>query len=171
MYKFTGLQLCKLTGLTYNQFQSFKLAGLIENKPRYTLNDVVYVAISNVFRNYKMSWSSIHKLYTEVFGSPEKLLTIVDESLSHKYLLISINFKKYLLVEDIDFIFRDDDPTLTDIVESGLFKQSSINIDGSCSENYIFSIEKIINEIINNSKNLKLKVNVEDYFQRFSQSR
>ncbi|MFM6195165.1 MAG: hypothetical protein ACKPEN_11230, partial [Planktothrix sp.] len=67
-FKFSGLQLCKLVGISHHQFQSIKQAGLIENKPKYNIDEIIYVFITNFFRELNKSWSTIKIFYDDIFG-------------------------------------------------------------------------------------------------------
>lgn len=176
-YKFSGLQLCKLVGISHHQFQSFKLAGLIENKPKYTLNNVIYVGISNVFRMGAMSWLNIFNLYTEVFGDPKIFLDLIDKEPFYKvdFINLYINDKRYelhLKDEKRYDIYLKNELTMykkkKDIPMPGAFSEDPDIIKYIYfSENdyeytkYIVYVYKVLDKIIENSKHLSLKVDVE----------
>ncbi len=147
--KFSGLQLCKLVGITHNQFQSFKLAGLIEYKNRYTLQDVVYVAVSNNFRVKKFSWLSIKKLYMDVFKDLDILKNI--DFLKLDIILIDPSKNNYVLMYKHQFVGIDFNSNILSVCQ---------NIETG-NIYYLIYINKIIADIIGNSKNLDLKVDVE----------
>jgi len=166
-YKFSGLQLCKLVGISHHQFQSFKLAGLIDNKPKYTLNDVIYVSISNVFRECKISWSSIYKLYNDVFGSPQNFLNFIyeDSFLDMDFLLLiptnddgkifftlKKNFQQIPLknfTESLKNVLK---------LESGFFVKNVS--EDSIQILYGVYVDKVVKKIIQNSKQINLKVDI-----------
>lgn len=172
-YKFSGLQLCKLVGISHNQFQSFKLAGLIDNKPKYTLNDVIYVGVSNVFRMAKMSWATIYNLYTEIFGSPKIFSDFINQNSLFKYDYICLyptakdNEMKYTLSSKDELARHKfekhpipesllNDPNFT---EYGFFYRNIFeNNQYAICTIYIW---KVLDKIIENSKHINLKVDVE----------
>ena len=147
--KFSGLQLCKLVGISHHQFQSFKLAGLIEYKTRYNLKDVIYVAITNNFRLKKMSWLTIKKLYLDVFND----LDFINNIDYVKYDIISIDMSNnlYQLMPKHDVVEID-----CSMGELNLLYSKDTN-----NYFYLIYVNKVIEQIIKNSKKLDLKVNVE----------
>lgn len=166
--KFSGLKLCKLVGISHNQFQSFKLAGLIENKHKYTLNDVIYVAISNVFREYKMSWVSIYNLYRIVFDSPENFLNLINENsfldLDFILLMPSDNKVRFMLTPK-KYFQKIPLQSFVDSLKEPINFEYGFFVENISEENkqlvYGVYVWKVIDKIIRNSKELDLKVDVE----------
>ena len=148
-YKFSGLQLCKLVGITHNQFQSFKLAGLIEYKLQYNLNEIIYVAITNNFRIKKMSWLTIKKLYSDIFKDLDFLKNI-DYT---KFDIISIDMSNnfYQLMPKHDLID----------IDFGMGELNLLYSKDTSNYFYLIYVNKVIEQIVKNSKKLDLKVNVE----------
>lgn len=168
--KFSGLKLCKLTGITHTQFQSFKQAGLIENKYKYSLQDVIYVGFSNSFRLLNLNWLSVIKIYNKIFNGVEN----VKNFDFLKYSALSID----MLKEEFYMVIKDDiNVKKLDKLEYDMFlcqktgikqhvilkdvKSFFIKSNNQDGDYYFIFIYKIVEEIIKRSKELDLKVNVE----------
>ena len=148
--KFSGLQLCKLVGISHHQFQSFKLAGLIEYKTRYNLQEVIYVAITNNFRIKKMSWLTIKKLYSDVFKDLDFLKNI--NYLKFDIISIDVSNNFYQLMPKHDVVNID-------------YRMGELNLLYSKDTGnyfYLIYVNKVIEQIIKNSKELDLKIDVEN---------
>lgn len=171
-FKFSGLQLCKLVGISHHQFQSFKQAGLIDNKPKYNIDEIIYIFITNFFREQNKSWSTIKIFYNDIFG-----INKINKIPFIKIDSIIINFEKksYNLIvksnEKINFI----SPKLVDmseleaikIIESiTVFEQKLFekNFNGYCihfENNFtVFDINLVLKEIVKNSEKLHLKIDL-----------
>lgn len=75
--RFSGAILAKLSGLTASQFLSLRQSGLMIDKPRYTLQDVFFVALCNDFRvRANKVWTTIKKLLETVFDDLESAQNI-----------------------------------------------------------------------------------------------
>lgn len=147
--KFSGLQLCKLVGITHHQFQSFKLAGLIEYKSHYTLKDVIYVGITNNFRLKKHSWKTIKNIYIDVFKDLDFLKK--TDFLKLDIILIDLSNSTYQFLPKHDVVGIDFNAEILNVL---------YNME-TCNYCYLIYVNKVIDEIIANSKKIDLKVDVE----------
>lgn len=87
---FTGTALSNLVGISVTQFNTLRNAGVLETKKRYTLQDVLYVAFTNSFKEMGHNWRTVLDFYEEAFG--------------RSIFIQEINFLKY---ETIVFFVKD----------------------------------------------------------------
>lgn len=163
-----------LSGLQEHQFDYFiKRAEMIENKSRYSMNDIIYISICDGFKNIGLNWVEIKEVYNKVFQSSEAFrnldfinintLTIkIDDKISeYSYTTKNDIERKYLDRLGIPESLVDE----TDISEK-IFTIKSIFIQSKYKHNiYMVYVYRIIDEIIKKSKELDLKVDVEQIFK------
>ena len=129
--RFSGAVLTKLVGITEGQFLSLRNSGLMTCKPRYSLQDVFFIALCNDFRvRANKSWTTIKKVLETVFNDLEtpqnidfinnEILTLCfDKNTSHygflkindpfikevmrvKGYINPIDFKSFCLLTEVD---------------------------------------------------------------------
>jgi hypothetical protein len=127
---------CLLTGVQEHQLDYFiKRAEMIENKVRYSMNDIIYISICHSLKIVGLNWLEITNFINKSFN------TIVD--------FRSIDFVKY------DFFSMTNEKNI-------MFTSNCIFIEMEDNTNiYIILIYKIIKNIIKKSKELNLKIDVE----------
>lgn len=157
--RFSGATLSKLVGISEAQFLSLRKAGLMIDRPRYSLQDVFYIALCNDFRvRANKSWQSIIKLFENVFLDLEvvknidflnnEVLTLrfSDSDSSYKFKSIKDPFIQAVINEYSDvpnFYFNS-------------FCFYTVNTE-SCYINLL----KIKSTVTNRIKELNLKIDVE----------
>lgn len=169
---FSANKTAELSGLTKRQFDSFKNVGLIENKDRYTLNDVIYVSFSNTFRLHGFKWETILEFYIKIFGSLNNVKEL--DFLNNDVMIINLidgegfyNFKKrddelvkslrnYLVI--FKSVCEDITNRETMILDNFC---SAIKHDEKNYEIYTIFLYSIVQKIILKSKQINLKVDVE----------
>lgn len=154
---FTANKIAKLIGINKNQFFTFKDAGLIEFKNRYSVNDAIYTSFTNSFRNRITKWSSILKFYNEVFGSVENVRSL--DFLNNDVITIHIEN------DSKNYVFRTrNDSLVLDLYKAheSYRKHNVFNNNNECKFNrlnYYFRIDNdeiyliFINEIVKSVEN------------------
>jgi hypothetical protein len=169
--RFSGATLSKLAGITERQFESLRGSGLLETKSRYSIQDVIFVALTNTFRvAQSKSWISIFNLFNSSFKSVENVKKI--DCLNNDVLLIFKSDKTCffsLRSKDDDYVKKCTALNLASVkaVEDIIGKKISLYTNFSVSmgddkEIYFIYLYKIVDEIIAKSKELDLKVDVEN---------
>lgn len=160
---------CLLTGLQEHQLDYLiKRTSLLENKLRYSMNDVVFIAICTALKEIRLTWVEIEEIYKKSFDTIDNFKNIDYFNLS----LIEINFfehkvikrlhpKNELSEKKLDKIELPESLKNEDITNK-IFTLKSMFIQTEHKHNfYIICVYKIINEIVQKSKELDLKVDVE----------
>jgi len=148
---------CLLTGLQDYQFDYFvKQADMIENKLRYSLNDVIYIKINSLFKENRLTWVEIKNLYIECFGSIENFRNI--DFLQYSQVYINHDGKNSF------YVFHPKN----EIMDKTILKIEGSSHDFIADDDVfvgkktrIIHFYKIIDKIIKKSKELNLKVDVE----------
>lgn len=167
--RFSGATLCKLVGITERQFESLRASGLLETKLRYSIQDVIFVAITNTFRvAQNKSWISIYNLFNTSFKGVENVKKL--DCLNNDVLLIfksDISCFYSLRDSDDDYVKKCTALNLASIeaIEDLTGKRISL-YDNFCvsredKEIYFIYLYRIREFIIEKSKELDLKVDVE----------
>jgi hypothetical protein len=156
--RFSGAVLVKLVGITETQFLNLRRSGLMIDKPRYSLQDVFFVALCNDFRTRaNKSWLSIIKLFERVFKDLEtaKNIDFFKEIISFTF-DDDVNNYEYLGFDDplANGVFKKFEDTKYFMFDSFCFTI------GDCEMCYI-NLLKIRLTVINRAKELDLKVDVE----------
>lgn len=170
--KFSGAKLSKLAGITVTQFDSFRKSGLIESKSRYSLQDVIFVSLSNYFRTKeKMSWLSIYKFYVDIFGSVEFFANLPYLELDG--IKIDSEEKTYELFYKNDELADVRSKKIIETItkEEELHLSKMLSDYGLTLENcflnlsrkiYLIQFDLVLKKIIENSKDMDLKVDVRE---------
>lgn len=170
--KFSGAKLSKLAGISERQFESFRKSGLIETKSRYTLQDVIYVNLSDYFRSkQKTTWLNIKKFYTDVFGSVEFLANLPYLELDG--IKIDSEEKTYELFYKNDELADVRSKKIIETItkEEELHLSRMLSDYGLTLENcflnlsrkiYLIQFDLVLKKIIENSKDMDLKVDVKE---------
>jgi hypothetical protein len=162
---------CLLTGLQDYQFDYFvKQANMIENKLRYSMNDIFYISICNALKDIRLTWVEIKDIYNDSFGSIENFrqndffnISVIELSHKEGVMLPSIYLKNDLLEKKIDKSKLPESLKDIDDITDKIFTFKSVFIESNYKHDiYIIYVYKIIDDIINKSKNLNLKVDIEN---------
>lgn len=164
---------CKLSGINERQFDYFiKYVGLIEDKGRYNLNNIIYIAICNSLRNIGLTWQDIYKIVHECSTDDVSIKGINYIN----YDVLAITHCKndeisYTLIPKDDFFIQKvkkdgNENNFIVYLRKGqeIEKTTKYSILISTLEKdiiYVVLIFRIINEIVNKSKELNLKVDIE----------
>lgn len=163
---------CLLSGLQEHQFDYFiKRVGFIENKLRYSLNDIIFISICNALKDVRLSWVEIKNFLTISFDSVEKFrshdffkfdffsLTIKSENITHSFIIKDEFASKRSEKQDYEDILKI---SFINDEENIMLTNNCIFIEMKDNTNiYIILIYKIIKNIIKKAKELDLKVDVE----------
>lgn len=178
---FSGQKTCKLVGITPAQFQSFKQAGLIQNKYRYSLQEIIYIAFTNQLRQMRYSWETISKFYNDksncfnlIANTDILRYSVIIMVMDNKTGQLKVMFipKKNPTREDNNYMkWIEDLKRLTDTIAIEVnkigceSKESTKNPFWWCQVNdtriNIFYVSRVAEEIIQNSRSLNTRINVE----------
>lgn len=166
---------CSLAGLLEHQFDYFiKRALMIENKARYSMNDIIYISICNSFKSLGFDWYEIKNFLINEFNSLNEFRK--NNFLNYDTFSISIDINendlKFSFVEKNDIVFKKSKkhPDLKDIfvietyheAKDVSYVNNALHILFENNTNvYLIFIYKIIDKIILKSKELDLKIDVE----------
>ncbi len=162
---------CILTGMQEHQFDYFiKKACLIENKLRYSVNDIIYISICNALKDIRLTWVEIKEIFTISFGSVEKFrehdfftISMIELSINKNLdMFPKIFLKNDLSEKKLDKIDLPESLKYCHDVTNKIFTFKSMFIESNFKYDiYLIFVYRIIQDIIKKSKELDLKVNVE----------
>jgi hypothetical protein len=167
---FSANKVAELVGITKRQFDTIKSIGLIDFKHRYSLNEVIYIAFTNSFKIHNMNWCDILDFYNDIFGSVENVKNL--DYLKNDYLIVYKNLDIFMFKDREDNLIKSMEFVKQATVSKAmtLLKRDDDNIP-SIDLNFCFifgevgfyqiCIYKIVEKVINKSKELDLKVDVE----------
>ena len=162
---------CLLTGLQDYQFDYFvKQANMIENKLRYNMNDIIYISICSALKDVRLTWVEIKDIYNKSFGSVDDFrkkdfsnISIINLSMTKDgFISPQIFLKNELSERKLDKIDLPESLKNYDDITDKIFTFKSMFIETNCKhDTYLIFVYKIIQEIVNKSKYLDLKVDIE----------
>ncbi len=163
---------CLLTGLQDYQFDYFvKQANMIENKLRYNMNDIIYISICSALKDVRLTWVEIKDIYNKSFGSVDDFrkkdfsnISIINLSMTKDgFISPQIFLKNELSERKLDKIDLPESLKNHDDITDKIFTLKSMFIETNFKhDTYLIFVYKIIQEIVNKSKYLDLKVDVEN---------
>jgi hypothetical protein len=163
---------CLLTGLQEHQLDYFiKRAKMIENKVRYSMNDIIYISICHSLKIVGLNWLEITNFINKSFNTIVDFrsidfvkydffsMTIKSENITHSFIIKDEFASKRNEKEDYEDILKI---TFINNEKNIMFTSNCIFIEMEDNTNiYIILIYKIIKNIIKKSKELNLKIDVE----------
>ena len=163
---------CLLTGLQEHQLDYFiKRAEMIENKARYSMNDIIYISICYSLKIVGLNWLEITSFINKSFNTIEDFrgidfvkydffsMTIKSEEVTPSFIIKDEFASKRNEKEDYEDILKI---TFMNDEKNIIFTNNCVFIEMEDNTNiYIILIYKIIKNIIKKSKELDLKVDVE----------
>lgn len=167
--RFSGATLSKLSGITERQFESLRSSGLLETKLRYSIQDVIFVAIINTFRvAQSMSWISIYNLFDTSFKGVDNVKKL--DCLNNDVLLIfkssstcfySLRDKEDDYVKKCTALNLASIEAIEDLTGKKVLLYDNFCVSREDKEIYFIYLYKIRESIIEKSKKMDLKVDVE----------
>lgn len=178
---FSGLKTCELAGIERGQIQSLKKVGLIQNKFRYSVQEIIYIAFANQLRQMGYSWKTISGFYddknnyfnlianTDILCYSVIIMAVDDKTGQFKTILIP---RKNRSREDDNYMkWIESLKNLTDTIATEVNemriepKENTQKPSWWCRVNdtriNIFYISRVVEEIIQNSRALNTRINVE----------
>jgi hypothetical protein len=166
---FSANKVAELVGITKRQFDTIKSIGLIDFKHRYSLNEVIYIAFTNSFKVHNMNWRDILDFYNDIFGGVKYVKNL--DYLKNDYLIITKNFNVFYFENRENELIKSMEFIKNITVNEAMKKLNKEKNVPTIDDNFLFAlgdvksyqicIYKIVEKIIEKSKELDLKVDVE----------